>query len=69
MSQGVEIRPLSLADVDALVALHRAAAAVGGGLARTPQEIDAAYVSGFVAKASTSGVGPPRRSIPNAEST
>jgi ribosomal protein S18 acetylase RimI-like enzyme len=52
----VEIRPLSLADVDALVTLHRATAATGGGLARTPQEIDAAYVSGFVAKASSSGV-------------
>jgi putative acetyltransferase len=52
----IEIRPLSLTDVEALVALHRATSAAGGGLARTPQEIDAAYVSAFVAKASSSGV-------------
>jgi putative acetyltransferase len=56
MAGEIEIRPLSLADVDALVTLHRATAASGGGLARTPQEIDAAYVSGFVAKTSTGGV-------------
>lgn len=52
----IDIRPLSLADVDVLVTLHRATAASGGGLARTPREIDAAYVSGFVAKTSTGGV-------------
>lgn len=56
MAGGIEIRPLSLADVDAVVTLHRATAAVGGGLARSPQEIDAGYVSGFVARASSSGV-------------
>lgn len=53
---GLVIRPLTLLDVDALVAMHRAAAAAPGGLARTPEEIDAAYVSGFVAKASANGV-------------
>ena len=53
---GLSIRPLTLLDVDALVAMHRAAAAAPGGLARTPGEIDAAYVSGFVAKASAGGV-------------
>jgi ribosomal protein S18 acetylase RimI-like enzyme len=56
MSREMEIRPLSLADVEALVALHRATSASGGGLARTPGEIDAAYVSAFVAKASAGGV-------------
>lgn len=56
MAGEIEIRPLSLMDVDALVALHRATAAAPGGLARTPEEIDAAYVSGFVAKTSAGGV-------------
>lgn len=56
MAGGLDIRPLSLLDVDALVAMHRATAAAPGGLARTPQEIDAAYVSGFVAKANAGGV-------------
>lgn len=56
MPGGLDIRPLSLRDVDALVAMHRATAAAPGGLARTPQEIDAAYVSGFVAKAASGGV-------------
>jgi ribosomal protein S18 acetylase RimI-like enzyme len=56
MAGEIEIRPLTLADVDALVVLHRATAASPGGLARTPQEIDAGYASGFVAKASSSGV-------------
>ncbi len=53
---GLSIRPLTLLDVDVLVAMHRAVAAAPGGLARTPGEIDAAYVSGFVAKASAGGV-------------
>lgn len=56
MAGGLDIRPLSLLDVDALVAMHRATAAPPSGLARTPQEIDAAYVSGFVARASAGGV-------------
>jgi ribosomal protein S18 acetylase RimI-like enzyme len=42
--------------VDALVTLHRATAAAPGGLARTPEEIDAAYASGFVAKTSVGGI-------------
>jgi putative acetyltransferase len=50
------IRPLTLRDVEALVGLHRATAAAPGGLARTPDEIDASYVSAFVAKASSGGV-------------
>jgi ribosomal protein S18 acetylase RimI-like enzyme len=52
----LSIRPLSLRDVDALVDLHRATAAAPGGLARTPDEIDAAYASAFVAKSAASGV-------------
>ncbi|HEX5380500.1 MAG TPA: N-acetyltransferase [Phenylobacterium sp.] len=56
MAAGIVIRPLSLADVSALVALHRATAAAGGGLARTPAEIDAGYVAGFVARTSSGGV-------------
>jgi ribosomal protein S18 acetylase RimI-like enzyme len=56
MAEEFEIRPLSLMDVDALVTLHRATAAAPGGLARTPEEIDAAYASGFVAKTSVGGI-------------
>ena len=52
----LSIRPLTLLDVDALVDLHRATAAAPGGLARTPDEIDATYASAFVAKASAGGV-------------
>ncbi len=52
----IELRPTSLADVEALVILHRAAAEAPGGLARRPDEIDAAYAAGFVARASASGV-------------
>jgi ribosomal protein S18 acetylase RimI-like enzyme len=41
---------------DQVVALYRAAAAAGGGLARTPEEIDADYGRGFLEKAQASGV-------------
>lgn len=50
------LRATSLADVPALVDLHRAASESPGGLARRPDEIDAGYVSGFIARASASGV-------------
>jgi len=52
----LDLRPTSLADVADLVVLHRAAAEAPGGLARRPDEIDAAYVAAFIAKASGSGV-------------
>ena len=50
------LRRTTLADVPALFDLHRAAAEAPGGLARRPDEVDVAYVSAFVAKASASGV-------------
>jgi len=53
---GVEVRPLSPADVLAVLVLYRQAAAASGGLARTPGEIDEAYVGGFLARAAADGV-------------
>lgn len=51
------IRPLALADRDAVLALYRAAAAgPNGGLARTPDEIDEAYVESFLREAEADGV-------------
>ena len=41
---------------DKVVTLYRAVAAAGGGLARAPDEIDEAYVRGFLARAQTDGV-------------
>lgn len=53
---GFDIRPLAVSQADAVLALYRATAAAPGGLARRPDEIDLAYVQGFLAKASKDGV-------------
>lgn len=50
------IAALNADATDKVVALYRAAAAGNGGLARTPEEIDAAYVHGFLEKAQANGV-------------
>lgn len=50
------IRPATLADLPALVALHRAVAAVPGGLARRPDEVTPAYVEGFLTTALARGI-------------
>lgn len=39
-----KIRPATSADLDAVLALHKAAAVVPGGLARSPDEITTAYI-------------------------
>lgn len=41
---GVEIRTATTADLDGVLALHKAAAVAPGGLARSPDEITPAYV-------------------------
>ena len=52
------IRPATSDDVAALVALHRAAAAVPDGLARRPDEITPHYVEHFLDGISFVAVGP-----------
>lgn len=52
----LEIRPTAAADAAAVLALYRAAAAGPGGLARRPDEMDLAYVEGFLGKARAGGV-------------
>ncbi len=44
MSAEVQVRLATSDDVDALLAVHRAAAVTPGGLARAPEEISRAYV-------------------------
>ncbi|MEK7428640.1 MAG: GNAT family N-acetyltransferase [Pseudomonadota bacterium] len=51
-----EIRPIEASQAGAVLALYRAAAAGSGGLARRPDEMDLAYVEGFLAKALAGGV-------------
>ena len=51
-----EIRPVAAYQAGAVLALYRAAAAGLGGLARRPDEMDLAYVEGFLAKARAGGV-------------
>ena len=46
----------NLDDVAAIFGLYRAVAAIEGGLARTAEEISAAYVENFVTKAVETGV-------------
>ena len=48
------LRPSGPADAEALFALYLATAAGKSGLARDPDEIDRAYVEGFLAKAEIS---------------
>lgn len=42
------IRPATLADRDAVVALHKAAAVTPGALARAPEEVTPAYAEGAI---------------------
>lgn len=44
-----EIRPAALADRDAIVALHKAAAVTPGALARAPEEVTPAYAQAAIA--------------------
>jgi putative acetyltransferase len=50
------VKPLTLSDAASVLRLYRRAAAGPGGLARRPEEIDAAYVEGFIGKALAGGV-------------
>ena len=47
---------LSPAASEEVLALYRAASAVRGGLARTPEEMDTGYVRGFLTRASQDGL-------------
>ena len=51
-----ETRPITLSQAGAVLSLYRAAAAGPGGLARRPDEMDLAYVEGFLGKALAGGV-------------
>lgn len=50
------IRATTAGDAAQVLALYRAAAGGSGGLARRPEEMDLAYVEGFLAKAHAGGV-------------
>ena len=50
------IRATKADDATQVLALYRAAAGGSGGLARRPEEMDLAYVEGFLAKAHAGGV-------------
>jgi len=54
VSPTVVLRPTTPADADALLDLYVATASGKSGLARDPDEIDRAYVEGFLAKAEIS---------------
>lgn len=51
------IRPTKMDDVAAVVAVHRATAAIPGGIARRPEEITDAYVARILGEALADGVG------------
>jgi putative acetyltransferase len=53
---GVAIRASTLADAPAVLALHAAASARGGGLAREPDEMDLAQIEAVLAKALSNGL-------------
>jgi putative acetyltransferase len=53
---GVSIRPTTRADAPAILEVHRAAAANGGGLAREPDEMDLAGIEATLAKPLANGV-------------
>jgi putative acetyltransferase len=56
MSETLALRPLTTADALAVLALYRAtAAAPSSGLARSPDEMDIAWVEGFLSEASANG--------------
>lgn len=50
------IRPVTVSQAAEVLLLYRAAAAGSGGLARRPDEMDLAYVEGFLAKAQAGGL-------------
>ncbi|MES2297407.1 MAG: GNAT family N-acetyltransferase [Pseudomonadota bacterium] len=50
------IRPAVAADGEQVLALYKAVAAVPGGIARTPQEVSADYVAGFMGRARADGL-------------
>lgn len=50
------MRPATGADRDAIMALYRRVAGVPDGLARTPAEMTAGYIDGFMARAASDGV-------------
>jgi putative acetyltransferase len=52
----VSIRPSTLADAPAILALHAAAASRGGGLAREPDEMSLVHIEAALHKALASGV-------------
>lgn len=56
MPTETSIRPATPADADAICALYQRVSAAGGGLARQPEEITAAYVEQFLTKALHHGV-------------
>ena len=53
---GLTIRPTTLADAPAILALHLAEASRGGGLAREPDEMDLAGVQAALARPLENGV-------------
>jgi putative acetyltransferase len=56
MSEAFVLRALTTADAPAVLALYRATAdSPSSGLARSPDEMDLAWVQGFLGKASASG--------------
>jgi len=56
MSGTLTLRPLTVADVAAVLSLYRAtAASPDSGLARSPDEMDLAWAQGFLGKASANG--------------
>jgi putative acetyltransferase len=56
MNEALVLRPLTPADAPTVLALYRATAdAPSSGLARSPDEMDLAWVQGFLARASASG--------------
>jgi putative acetyltransferase len=52
----ITIRPSTLADAPAVLALHAAASSHGGGLAREPDELDLAQIQSVLEKSLASGV-------------
>lgn len=53
---GLAIRPTTPADAPAILALHVAAASLGGGLAREPDEMDLAGIEASLARPFANGV-------------
>lgn len=56
-ASGLEVRPTSADDQSGVLALYRRVAAVPGGLARLADEVDEAYVAGFLDRTLADGAG------------